>query len=91
MKKFMLKNPPKNSKDNIDLLNRVIFGDEETGDVGMKQKIDDVHDILIKARSVGGFFGGLGGTLKWLLIVAAVIVVLKTWFAGFVSVIASKM
>lgn len=84
----MLKEQPTTSEENIALLNRVIFGDEVTGDIGMKQKIDDVHDLLMKARNVGGFFGGIGGGLKWLLIIAAVIAVMKGWFASILHLIA---
>lgn len=68
--------------------NRVIFGDEQTGDLGMKQKIDEIYKLLTQARNVGGFFNGIGGTLKWILTIAAIIVVAKGWFTAFVSQVA---
>jgi len=75
------------TKKNIEVLNRVIFGDTETGDIGMQQKVDEMHKLLMQARNVGGFFGSVGGTLKWLLVIAAVIVVIKGWFSELIHLI----
>jgi len=67
-------------------INRVIFGDD-INEKGMKAKVDDMHDILISMRNVGGFFNGIGGTLKWLLVVGAIIGLLKGWWAGFLTTV----
>lgn len=83
--------PNEVTRKNIEVLNRVIFGDTETGEIGMKQKLDEVHHLLVQARNVGGFFGGLGGGLKWLLIIGAVIALIKGWFSGVISIIASRI
>lgn len=64
-------------------INRVIFGDD-VNEKGMKDKVDEMHDILVSARNVGGFFSGFGGTLKWLLIIGAVIGLLKGWWGGII-------
>jgi hypothetical protein len=84
--------PYKNDKI-IELLtthNRVIFGDDKTGDIGIKKKIDELHTLLTQARNVSGFFGGLGGTIKWILVVAAVITVVKGWSSWVIHTIATS-
>lgn len=68
-----------------DTLMRVIFGDEATGDVGMKKKVDEIHTLLTQAKNVGGFFNGVGSTLKWLLVIGAVIGLIKGWWVGVVA------
>ena len=60
--------------------NRVIFGSEIEGDMGIKKKIDEVHTLLTQARNVSGFFGGLGGAIKWLIIIASAITLAKGLF-----------
>lgn len=68
-------------------LMKVIFGDEETGLMGMKAKVDEIHDILISVRSVNKFFGGVGTTFKWLIILGAVIGVIKGWWVALLGTI----
>lgn len=85
--------PHKNDKI-IELLtthNRVIFGDDKTGDIGIKKKIDELHTLLTQARNVSGFFGGLGGTIKWIVLIAAVITILKGWGVWGIHIIASAV
>jgi len=71
-------------------LMKVIFGDQETGLIGMKDKVDEIHDILISIKSVSKFFGGIGTTLKWLLVIAGVVGVIKGWWAGILGFIINK-
>ena len=68
-----------------DTLMRVIFGDEATGEVGMKKKVDEIHTLLTQAKNVGGFFNGLGNSLKWILVIAAVISIIKGWWLGIIA------
>ena len=74
----------------IGLIKRVIFGDEESGEQGMKSKIDEVHEILVSFKNVKGFFNGLGGWFKFLLVVGAVIALMKGWLAGLVAYLIDK-
>ncbi len=62
-------------------INRVIFGDDPN-EKGMKEKVDDMHKILISAQNIGGFFNGIKGILGWLILFGAVLVLLKGWFIG---------
>lgn len=55
-----------------DSLMRVIFGDEETGEKGMKKKLDEIHEILVQLNGVGWF-------LKWIIIVCGALAALKVW------------
>lgn len=58
--------------DEIRDIKRVLFGDETTGEKGMKQKQDEMYEILVQAKG----FKTLGSTI---LLIAAVIAVLKGW------------
>ena len=68
-----------------DLMMRVIFGDKESGELGMKEKVDDMHKILIASQNVGGFFGKIGVGLKWLLVIAAVVGIIRGWWIGLLT------
>lgn len=62
-----------------DKINRVLFGDD-INEKGMKDKVDEMHSILMSARGVGGFFNGIKGILGWLLLVGAIVALIKGWF-----------
>jgi hypothetical protein len=53
-------------------INRVLFGDTSTGDVGMKEKVDDIHQMLIQVNGVGNF-------LKWIIVCGASLAAIKLW------------
>ena len=65
--------------DNFKKLDRVIFGDESTGEIGMKKKVDAIYEILTQSRGVLNFFGGIRGTLLFLLSIGALIAMVKGW------------
>ena len=71
----------KTDEDFQEKINRVIFGDDPN-DKGMKQKVDEMHDILISARNIGGFFTSVKGVFGWLLILGAFVALIKGWFVG---------
>jgi predicted Zn-dependent protease with MMP-like domain len=62
-----------------DKINRVIYG-EDINDKGMKHKVDDIHNILTSVRSVRGFFEGVGTSLRWFLVIGAVISLITGWW-----------
>ena len=78
-------------KNEHELMMRVIFGDKELGEIGMKNKVDDMHDILVSIKNVSIFFSGVGSILKWLIIIAAVIGIIKGWWAGVVGYLLNKV
>lgn len=53
-------------------LEEVVFGNSKTGDKGMKQKVDEMHDILTQFKGVKGLFG-------MVLLVSSVLIALKMW------------
>lgn len=63
----------------VKILQHVVFGNEESHEKGMKEKVDEIHDMLIQAKGLSKFFGGVRGTLGLLLVVGAVITLIKTW------------
>lgn len=63
----------------IKILQHVIFGNDETEEIGMKQKVDEIHTMLVQAKGLGKFFGGIKGTLGFLLVVGAVVTLIKSW------------
>jgi hypothetical protein len=80
----------RNLAEEHDMLMRVIMGDQETGEVGMKEKVDGIYDILVQVKGVGNFFGGIGTGLKWLLVIAAVVGVVKGWWVGILGYLFTK-
>lgn len=56
----------------IQTLEEVVFGNPRIGEKGMKQKVDEMHEILVQFKGLKGFFGGI-------VLVGAVLVALKTW------------
>lgn len=66
---------PKESKqmeEEHETLMRVIFGDEKTGEKGMKVKLDEVHEMIVQVNGVGSF-------LKWIIIFGASLSAIKLW------------
>lgn len=55
-----------------DKINRVLFGDKTTDDIGMKEKVDDIHKMLVQVNGVGNF-------LKWIIVVGASLAAIKVW------------
>jgi len=62
-------------------IDRLLFGNEKEGEKGMKQKHDEMYDFLMSYKHVTGFFGGFGSTIKWVLLVAGLITMLKSVWA----------
>lgn len=59
-------------EDKLEKLWGAVFGDKETNTQGMKDKVDEIHQLLITAK-------GFKSTLSLILLIAAVIAVLKGW------------
>lgn len=55
-----------------DRLNRVVFGDESSDELGMKKKVDEIHQILVQAK-------GLKGFLYIMIAIGGAFAVLKGW------------
>lgn len=53
-------------------LRRVLFGDAKTDEIGMKEKVDEMHKILTQAKGIPWFLGTI-------LLVGGVIAYLKLW------------
>lgn len=66
-------------KQEIDTLNLVIFGNPRTGEKGMKEKVDEIHEILTKSRGVLDFFGGVRGILSFIIVIGAAFALIKGW------------
>lgn len=58
---------------------RVIFGDKTIGDKGMKDKVDEMHDILTSAKNLIKFLDRFGALLKWIAGIGLVIAIIKGW------------
>lgn len=63
----------------------VLFGNEATKEIGMKDKVDEIHMLLVQAKAVGGFFGGIKSLAGWLLLIGAIIALAKGWLAGIIT------
>ena len=74
-----------------ELMMRVIFGDKELGELGMKEKIDEVHSILTQIKGVSGFFTGVGTWLKWFLVIAGVIGIIKGWWVAAIASVGASL
>ena len=64
-------------RNQFDRLNRAIFG--EDGEKGMKDKVDDMYDILIQAQGIRSFFGGIKGGLGIIIVIGAAWTIIKSW------------
>lgn len=67
-------------------MTKVLFGDaDDKSDKGMVSKVDEMHAILTSTKSIIGFFGGVGGGLKWILIIGAVVGLFKGWWISLIA------
>ncbi len=64
-----------NGDRNFEKLNRVLFGDKDSQEIGMKDKVDEIHKLVTKVDGVGGF-------LKWLIIAGGALGAIKLWMMG---------
>lgn len=60
-------------------MERVLFGDKSTEEMGMKEKVDAMYEILVQAKGVGGFLKETKGYLQLIIFFSAVMVILKGW------------
>jgi hypothetical protein len=38
-------------------IKKTIYGDKDTGTIGMNSKLDEIHTILVQAKGLKGLFG----------------------------------
>lgn len=62
----------KDEESMLKLHHRAIFGDDELGDTGMKNKVDEIHKMIVQVNGVGSF-------LKWIIVISASLAALKLW------------
>lgn len=60
-------------------VSHLLFGDKELGEIGMKEKVDEIHQLLTQARTVRDFFGGFRGPVTMLLLIGGFIALFKTF------------
>lgn len=68
----MVKKKVSQREEEHETLMRVIFGDEATGEKGMKEKVDEIHQMIVQVNGVGSF-------LKWIIVIGASLAALKLW------------
>ncbi len=61
--------------DNIAQIRNTLYGNKDIGLVGMSEKLDSIHEILVQAK-------GLKGLLNGVVLLAAVIAIVKGWILG---------
>jgi len=61
--------------DQLITIKNTLYGNKETGVVGMNEKLDSIHELLIQAK-------GLKGLLNVIVLCAAVIAIVKGWLLG---------
>jgi len=59
----------------LERLEKVIFGQPEIKEMGMKEKVDKMYDILVQANGIRGLFG-------LVVLVGATLTILKMWLTG---------
>lgn len=72
------------------LLMRVIFGDDELGEMGMKEKVDEIYDILTSAKNLIKVLDTFSLVLKWVAGIVIIFGLFKGWFAGLIAFILNK-
>jgi|CXWL01.1.fsa_nt_gi hypothetical protein len=72
-----------------DKVERVLFGDD-INELGMKAKVDEMHELLTQAKNVGGFFGSIGGFGRWIFTIIALISMFKLWGISILSLLGNK-
>lgn len=77
-------------EEEVETLNRVIFGDKETGELGMHDMVKEMYAIMTGAKNLIAFIDRFGTLIKWIAGVGIAIAVFKGWFAGLVAIIIGK-
>ena len=72
------------------LLMRVMFGDEETGEIGMHDMVKEMYSIVTGAKNLIKLFNSAGTLLKWFAGIGLAIIILKGWAAGFLLALIGK-
>lgn len=57
------------------ILWETVFGNPVTKDPGMKEKLDEIHQILVQAKGIKGLFGTI-------ILLGATLAVIKMWLIG---------
>ena len=56
----------------VETIESVIFGNEKIGEIGMKKKVDEMHEILVQFKGIKGLFGII-------ILIGLVVATLKGW------------
>ena len=62
----------KDEENLLKLHHRAIFGDDELNESGMKDKVDEIHKMIVQVNGVGSF-------LKWIIVFGAALGAVKLW------------
>jgi len=55
-------------KDEVKEIRHVLFGNKSQGEMGMVEKVDEMHTILVQARGAGN---GARSLLQWIVLIGA--------------------
>lgn len=69
----------------LDDMWRVVFGNEDTKEKGMKDQVTEMYELLISRRKVIGFFSSVGVGMRTILFLIGFIVAMKTLGISIIS------
>lgn len=61
-------------------MDRVLFGDSETGEIGMNDKVNAMYDVMMKGRGIISLFGGTKNVVLFAVALGALIAYVRGWF-----------
>jgi len=68
----------------LKLHHRAIFGDIELGEPGMKDKVDEMHSILMSFKGANRFLSGGLLSFKTIMILVGIVGIIKGWWVALV-------
>lgn len=69
----------------LNLHHRAIFGDKELGEPGMKDKVDEMHAILMSFKGANKVLSGGLLSFKTIMIIVGIIGIIKGWWVQLVQ------
>lgn len=72
------------------MFHSVIFGNPEIGELGMKEKVDVMYEILTSLKTLLSFLEGFSKVLKWFVGIGIAFALFKAWASGLITYLLNK-
>jgi hypothetical protein len=74
----------KEDQERYETMQKILFGDENSGELGMTQKVDAMYEILVSAKTLISILDSFGKMTKWIVGIGLAFALFKGWLVSLI-------